>query len=352
MARAYNELEFTAVLTDAMAKGATNPEIGENSTARSRARSLVRLLRASNLPLPAKDAHATNIFLAYPVDAWLQVCEGPQVRETNKKQTVGALMCLKRFFEKTGSIKGSLWATAEADATLKKRYGELCKKEQVRYFSEKMSDKERENWIDWKYVVEICETRWSLHRGKLDGLVASLYTLFPPRRLQDYSIMKISRDPKVLTENREFNWLFLSENGIPQKFVFNHFKSKGTCGAQTYLVDHFQNHPSFKKLHEKEKLSDRIATYLQSNGIDKDGDWMLKLDSDNPDVRSQSLNKILTRIYSHGASMLRHEFVASLNHATMTFNSMQEITRAMAHSLKSHFLYRREGKGTLAVEEA
>jgi hypothetical protein len=129
-------------------------------------------------------------------------------------------------------------------------------------------------------------------------------------------MMKITRDHSVLTDTGGFNWLILSESGKPQMFAFASRKSWGICCDQTYEVDHFPLHSSFHELHAREKLSDRIATYLQCNRIEDDGAWLLDLDGDDWFTRSVSLHTIVRRSYSYGAGMLRHRFIVSLDEAS------------------------------------
>jgi len=90
------------------------------------------------------------------------------------------------------------------------------------------TDKQMENWMTNDNINEISKNlklkvvkrvrNKEDYNNLLNYLVLSLYTLHPPRRNVDYSLMKISNN---MTDDK-YNYLDLNK----QQFVFNNYKTQ------------------------------------------------------------------------------------------------------------------------------
>jgi hypothetical protein len=344
----YGEEIFKLELCQAVAIGVKRGKGGgASSTIKTRAAALVGLLRLADVPIPPKHV-SIGVFLSHPLASWVQLVL-TKVTESRRRVLILSLINLRNYFESCAAIKGTQWEGPEVGELLKSVHRTLHRKDKEKYGSETLSAKQKVSWIDWNKTLLTAENWWDTHPGSLEGIVASLYTMFPPRRLQDYSLMRITSDRERAEKDKSANWIFFSSNATePAKFFWHVFKTAYAMRSQAYEVDHFAKHPSFAARHQKMTLSGRMKLYISKYKIGNESDWFLSLGTDRPDGRTQNLVKVLNLVFTQSSSMLRHEFTASLDHGKMYFREMKEISRAMAHNLETHLQYRRGGKGSLA----
>ena len=81
--------------------------------------------------------------------------------------------------------------------------------------------------------------------------VFSVYALQPPRRLEEFLAMKVTKeiDPQKL-RNRKFNYLILDHSTVPSQFVYNKFKTYKFFGQQIYDI--------------KKDLADVLKEYIKT----------------------------------------------------------------------------------------
>ena len=86
----------------------------------------------------------------------------------------------------------------------------------------------------WDDILEKTKEHTKDYKGSIYGLVAALYTMFPPRRNLDYSEMKLTDDPDAVKDTTH-NWLLIQD---PEHmvFVFNRYKTDGVYHTQTFDV--------------------------------------------------------------------------------------------------------------------
>jgi len=149
----------------------------------------------------------------------------------------------------------------------------------------------------WDEIMEYQKKRVENYDGNLLGAVASLYTLFPPRRNLDYSEMKLGIKYDAKTD-KEFNWLIYQEDGSAV-FIFNRYKTDGVYHTQTFEVP--------------DELDGILREYITKNGI-KDGDWLLTKKS-GAKFKVEDITDALHAVFGGKIStqMLRHAFVNKYN---------------------------------------
>jgi len=168
--------------------------------------------------------------------------------------------------------------------------------------------KQEENWLSWEIVLahesrlakESEEILKKSHVGDgdwntlLSYMVLSLYTQFPPRRNQDYQLMKVVKTA-AQAKNTEFNY-YVEDI---QKFIFNKYKTAKAHGEQLFDV------PT--------DLVKVINRYLSKHPEKKRPLWFL-VSSDGSKLSSvNAITRILNRIFGKnvGATMLRHIYLSS-----------------------------------------
>lgn len=117
-------------------------------------------------------------------------------------------------------------------------------------------------------------------------VIVSLYTLIPPRRLLDYSLMKIGDGTDM-----KYNYFTGS------RFIFNNYKTKGTYQSQVIDVP--------------KELVKLLNFYIARKEF-KDSDFLLHLPRSSSISSSSQMNRMLRRAFQNdkiGCSILRSLFL-------------------------------------------
>jgi len=169
------------------------------------------------------------------------------------------------------------------------------------------SEKQMNNWLSNDNINEISKDLKSKvvkrvrnktdYNNLLNYVVLSLYTLHPPRRNVDYSLMKISNN----MNDDKYNYLDLKKG----QFVFNNYKTQGKYNQFVVPIEddlmkvielYLNNHP------EKSKLKNKNYDV-----------HFLKSFYNEPIEKSQEITRILNKIFGKnvGSSMLRNMYLSN-----------------------------------------
>ena len=169
------------------------------------------------------------------------------------------------------------------------------------------SEKQMNNWLSNDNINEISKDLKSKvvkrvrnkedYNNLLNYVVLSLYTLHPPRRNVDYSLMKISNN----MNDDKYNYLDLKKG----QFVFNNYKTQGKYNQVIVPIEndlmqvielYLNNHPEKSKLKYKNYNVHFLKT-LYNESIEK----------------SQDITRILNKIFGKniGSSMLRNLYLSN-----------------------------------------
>lgn len=194
------------------------------------------------------------------------------------------------------------------------------------------TEKQKDNWIDWKDVETISTeqhklikelaTKKSLTTTEADkllqALVLSLYVCIPPRRNQDYLDMVVVKKWKE-TDPHDVNYLDLAG----EQFIFNKYKTAKKYGVQ--------------KVEIPESLMDVLVVYLKHHALYKAVKGKTPVPflvvEDKPLKAVNSITRILNRIFGKkvGSSMLRHIFLSNKYEGILEEQTAD--SAAMGHSL-------------------
>lgn len=202
------------------------------------------------------------------------------------------------------------------------------------------TDKEKDNWIDWKDVqeksAEIKETVGKFINQKvitpdnfttlLHFMILSLYTDTQPRRNQDYLDMFVVK--KWNTEMpTDKNYLDLAT----KQFIFNRYKTQKKYGQQKLDIpdDLFRVVTLYTKHHPLVK-GNKTKTVEYRFLVFPDG---------TPLTAVNAITRILNKVFGKkiGSSMLRHSFLSSKYDIT----EMENDATAMGHSVEEQKKYMR-----------
>lgn len=196
------------------------------------------------------------------------------------------------------------------------------------------SEKQEENWIEWKDVLEKRNTLHdevdkiklkkniteSDYETLLKNLVISLYTYLPPRRNEYQSLLLVPTE-KDLDDNK--NYYILDEH----KIILNNYKTSKKYGKQEIeipvelkeaIINYLQFHILYVS-NKKKKKHFQIPFLVNRNG--------------EALVQINSLTRLLNKIFKKkiGASMLRHIYLSDKYGEEI--EEMKEDAESMGHSL-------------------
>ena len=189
---------------------------------------------------------------------------------------------------------------------------------------------QQENWIRWEDVQarysELFENARNLWQKRTlterelntlsDCVLLGMYVHFPPRRSQDYGLMKVSgsigEDDNELSDDAE-------------TMIFRKYKTSKVYGTQAFST------PT--------QLRMLLQKWLEINPSE-----YLILNAKRGPTPSPSLTKILNRIFGRNvsSSMLRHAFLSEIygvGKPNIGYTKKEDLSQKMAHNITTAELY-------------
>lgn len=197
----------------------------------------------------------------------------------------------------------------------RKAFAEIRVEAEAHQKSQVMSETKKENFMEWKNVLEVLKKVQSeYHQGKetLENLVIlSLYVLQPPVRL-DYSDMNF-----IATDTLSNDWNYAVLTGSSPSFVFNEYKTKSVYGKAILPI------------------SKKLLVLLQLFA------------SKNPklNISRDTLSKRIIFIFKKYAKksmsvlMLRHSFITHFLAQNLNETLKEDMARMMLHSKNIQAFY-------------
>jgi hypothetical protein len=194
------------------------------------------------------------------------------------------------------------------------------------------SETQEENWMDWNSVIEqqkILGAKVDIFYKKRSCtpedfltltayLIISLYTLIPPRRNKDYSLMRV-----VNNYTPDLDVGFNYYDCTKKKFIFNNYKTSKKYGRYDLSV------PNALKTVINKYLKHRAAKFALDDNENKP--FLIKPDGTAME-KSNDITKVLNKVFGKaiGSSMLRHIFLT--DKYSTTFKNAKLDAEMMAHS--------------------
>ena len=196
----------------------------------------------------------------------------------------------------------------------------------------KMNGKESNVMLPWDEILEKTKDISSLE----DKALVSIYTLIPPRRVDDFRLMKIftKKKGRVVPEDQN-NYLVLNAKRVPQELILNVYKTAKHYGQQRITLPNDLKE-ILKAYTDKGKAND-TCLFSQANG------QCLSQPGFTSKVRNtfkKYTGKPLT------VNSLRHSFISSLDQNSMSIADREEIARKMGHSVNEQMTYNKLGLGS------
>jgi hypothetical protein len=239
-----------------------------------------------------------------------------------------------------------LWSKKNTDKDFLKSVStyitQVSKDERKKRGENILMDNEKQNYIDWNHILKIYK-KVELEKNEsqfdlVNFVILSLYVLFPPRRLSDYSNMVISFDDKYKV-NTGLSKQFDANNYYSYKkhlFIFNNYKTN----KKVSKIDGKQEKIQYKQQVFKvpTELSDILDSYIEL--LDLKGSL---LGFKSPDSLSTRLKNIFKDYINKNISVniLRHSYISYVlsNRQKFNHNNLYLISTQMAHSMQTQSEY-------------
>lgn len=286
-------------IVEDLKKSRSNLSDGSIKTYKSVILSAYKLLNPDSESNPSKEYFCKNV---------KKVIDGMKsLSNSKRKTTLSALVVLCDGDKAKDLYRESL--LEESDKT----------KEENKNNKNEMTDKQRENWIDWKDVLSLHsqmgkEVSPLFSKEKLsnvefnkvqDYILLSLYVLQDPRRSLDYSCMKIKNIDKKSKEN------YIDG----KNFIFNVYKTSNLYGQQKVLIN--------------TKLKTLLNKWIKILN-NHESEYLLISPQTKKCLNTVQINQRLNKIFGKkiGSSMLRHSYLSSI----YDVEKMDKIASNMGHS--------------------
>lgn len=233
------------------------------------------------------------------------------------------------------SICSTLNVTDNKNKTYDKYYKILCDLNKEIKQNDKegvKNETQAKNWMTWEEVKQIHDNlkddvakfknlkELNIHKYNklLSYLILSLYVALPPKRNQDWTLMKISNSNN---NDANYNYLNLKNN----EFIFNKYKTYKKNGE---LIEKIP-----------EDLLQVIKVYLKYHPLyknnKKSNPYFLVYYDGSPLSSVNSITRILNNIFNKkiGSSMLRHIFLSSKFGNTV--EEMKQTAEKMGHNINT-----------------
>ena len=169
----------------------------------------------------------------------------------------------------------------------------------------------KEKYMKGSRAIKSKEVNKKEYNTLLHNLLLSLYIDIPPRRGQDYLLMKITDDYENEPQRDDYNW-YDKKN---KRFIFNKYKTSKTYGKQE--IDISKNKPLLLAL--KQYLKHRIDNE----------NWLLVKWSSQYFKQDNDITRELNKIFGGNFSVnsLRHYYV------TNKYKDIKDDAEKMGHSV-------------------
>jgi integrase len=213
---------------------------------------------------------------------------------------------------------------SEALAAYKAKMDEMNKEVAEKAEEQALTPEEAEKFVEWPEILAVLpklEAEVSDLASLQDYMIASLYTLMPPVRL-DYAEMKVAA---VEPEKPDTNYLIMSKKPY---FLLTQYKTAKKWGALRLTIP--------------KKLLEIIKEWLNFVG----DDFLISPASHKP-MPPWELGKTIVRVFKKhlgkdvGVNVLRHSHTTWLRRNEMSLKESKDLAKAMQHSVGMSQLYRR-----------
>lgn len=217
-------------------------------------------------------------------------------------------------------------------------YSQYSSKERTRIKKKgkknKLNEKERKNYIPWDEFKRII----SKVKNKRDKALIGLYTLLPPRRVEDISILRLWTTDED-NDKKNFNYLEIDSKNKFAQLEYNKYKTAKTYGTIEIPL------PKHLRL--------ILMDYIMDAGL-RHGDFLFPSRSGLP---YKNFSSIITKTFKPytkkkvNVNMIRHSYISNYLSTARAEEEREHIALQMGHSLQTQGTYLRLTDAQIAKDE-
>jgi hypothetical protein len=212
--------------------------------------------------------------------------------------------------------------------------------------SNKKTERETTNWMDWNDIVKYKDKSWTDE----DRLLHSLYTCLPPRRLE-YGLLLLARHkslPEAQKLDTKFNYIVTNRHDVPIYIILNKYKTDYKYGVYIINLKDKNQMPLFnyseiakhaKTLIKVEKMVHLDPFFVNTKGA-------LYINDNNDSSFGRRLGDVFKNTGKKiSVDILRHSFITNFlgksSFSKLSDNTLQMVASNLGHSAAMLMTYRK-----------
>ena len=287
-----------------------------------------------NESIPNNEGDGFNLIWLKDVDLVMDVLLNYAQFTKEKKKEYYSLTSIESYLNAVSGICRRLLGYEDAH----KKYGEELKKihaiNEKRTKLNKLNKREENNYMPWSDILAFAKDI-KKHRP-IERILFSLYTLTPPRRINDYCLMKIT-PWKDEEERIKHNWF----NPKEKIFEFNVYKTFSDYGRITLNV------PTL--------LVSVINSWVKSEKI-KPNNLLFRQQEENKAYQPNTFGNMVRGAFkaitgnSLGVNLLRHSKITEFEASHPILQERQDLAHYMSHSVSVQLRYSKHNRGANDID--
>lgn len=237
----------------------------------------------------------------------------------------GALNSIKTRLQQFASVASALEGHTEAAEVYAGNVEAVQAEAEDAAKDNVMTASERKNFVPWDELKELYKSVDNIR----DKALIAFYTLQPPRRVEDVSLMRLIETADFDGLDTNFNYLYVG-NAKKGYAEYNKYKTAGTYGKTRVPI--------------VGKLLKILRDYVKYKDLEE-GDYVFGRNKDSPySNMSQELTKTFGRHLPDKkitANLLRHSKISHFMHGRPTIRDREALAKAMGHSIEIQTKYDR-----------
>ena len=175
-----------------------------------------------------------------------------------------------------------------------------------------------------------------------DFIVLALYTLLPPRRTKDYSLMHVVSENNYDNQDIRVNYI-VTKNNIPDRFVFNQYKTSKKYGQQIIEINNNKLILILKKYFlTRDYDGTDMIFLLNTNGVKNlTNNYKKRLTSNSMSIKIKNIFKKSYLKKKVNLNILRHVFISeTIGIEEINRNNIRKrLAFEMGHSVSTQLNY-------------
>jgi len=221
--------------------------------------------------------------------------------------------------------------TPDVINSVREQQVKFLKEEKPLTIKQVKTDREEENWVDWKDIIKMSKKKLEDDGITQDNILIGIYTLIPPSRLDFHNLLIVKNS--FLVEDQKQNYIRINSK-TKMKIILQDYKTSKTHGTIEIPVPL--------------KLAKMIYEYLSPMTerkylFEKSGNGNKPFAS--PETFAKYLKDVFKQLTDHNVSvdLLRHSYITNFRKGDKSLSKKEKVAKQMGNSVAVQEEYRRVG---------